>query len=119
MEENSTMEDEAIKKLYEDAIELMVNQKMKPEAAKNRLIEEGADETMAIIIVANVESRINPSSSGSSANKEQAYKNMGFGALWCVGGIIATAADVGFIFYGAIVFGGIQFIIGAIGAAGD
>jgi hypothetical protein len=47
-----------------------------------------------------------------SAKKEQAEKDMLYGALWCVGGIIATAAHIGFIFWGAILFGGIQFFRG-------
>ena len=38
--------------------------------------------------------------------------DMLWGAIWCVGGLIATAADVGYIFYGAIIFGGIQFVQG-------
>lgn len=46
--------------------------------------------------------------------KEKAKRDMLFGALWCVGGIIATLADIGFIFWGAIVFGGIQFFRGLI-----
>lgn len=37
-----------------------------------------------------------------------------FGALWCIGGIVATATDIGLIFWGAIVFGAIQFIKGLI-----
>jgi hypothetical protein len=45
--------------------------------------------------------------------KEGANKDMLYGALWCFGGIIATVADFGFIFWGAIVFGAIQFIKGA------
>ena len=36
-----------------------------------------------------------------------------FGALWCIGGIIATAASDGHVlFWGAVLFGGIQFIKG-------
>lgn len=35
-----------------------------------------------------------------------------YGALWCVGGIMATLANFGFIFWGAIVFGAIQFFMG-------
>ena len=45
--------------------------------------------------------------------KEGANKDMLYGALWCIGGIVATVADFGFIFWGAIVFGAIQFIKGA------
>jgi hypothetical protein len=43
---------------------------------------------------------------------EKAKRDMLYGALWCVGGIIATSAHIGFIFWGAIVFGGIQFFRG-------
>ncbi|MES2288077.1 MAG: hypothetical protein V4547_20490 [Bacteroidota bacterium] len=46
--------------------------------------------------------------------KEKAKRDMLFGALWCIGGIIATSAHIGFIFWGAIVFGGIQFFRGLI-----
>jgi hypothetical protein len=47
-----------------------------------------------------------------SAKKKQAENDMLYGALWCIGGIIATAAHIGFIFWGAILFGGIQFCRG-------
>ncbi|GAB3936659.1 hypothetical protein [Mucilaginibacter myungsuensis] len=47
-----------------------------------------------------------------AAFREQAQKDMIYGALWCVGGTVLTIADVGFIFWGAIVFGGIQFFKG-------
>tara|TARA_B100000401_G_C52712904_1_gene674737 strand:- start:351 stop:758 length:408 start_codon:yes stop_codon:yes gene_type:complete len=46
------------------------------------------------------------------ALKEQADKDVLYGALWCAGGIIATVADIGLIFWGAIVFGGYQLIKG-------
>ena len=48
--------------------------------------------------------------------KEDAKKDMIFGALWVIGGIIATTADFGYIFWGAIVFGGFQFIRGLVGS---
>lgn len=44
--------------------------------------------------------------------KSRAKKDMLYGALWCVGGLVATAANIGFIFWGAIIFGGFQFIKG-------
>ena len=48
------------------------------------------------------------------ALKEQADKDVLYGALWCVGGIIATVANIGFIFWGAILFGGYQLIKGLV-----
>ena len=41
-------------------------------------------------------------------------KNMFWGAIWCVGGIIFTVSDTGYIWWGAILFGGIQFFQGLI-----
>ena len=47
---------------------------------------------------------INNSSDGSS--------EILWGAVWCIGGIVATVADFGYVFWGAIVFGGIQLVQG-------
>lgn len=51
------------------------------------------------------------------ARKKQANKDMLYGALWCVGGIIASSANIGAIFWGAIVFGAIQFFKGLINSS--
>jgi hypothetical protein len=48
----------------------------------------------------------------NNSNKDSANKDILYGALWCIGGIIGTLAEIGFIFWGAIVFGGIQFLQG-------
>jgi hypothetical protein len=47
-------------------------------------------------------------------HNERANKDMLYGALWCIGGIIATISDLGYIFWGAIVFGAIQFFRGLL-----
>ena len=52
----------------------------------------------------------------TDARMERANKDMLYGALWCVGGIVGTAAQIGFIFWGAILFGGIQFFKGLANA---
>lgn len=72
------------------------------------MLEQGLDEESASIVVSNLEQQI------EDAKKERSNKDMLYGALWCIGGIIATAADTGFIFWGAIVFGGIQFFKGLL-----
>jgi hypothetical protein len=45
-------------------------------------------------------------------NIRTANKNMLYGALWCIGGTVATLAEIGYIFWGAILFGAIQFFQG-------
>lgn len=59
--------------------------------------------------------RISSATEEAETDKKDATKNMIFGALWCLGGIAGTLADVGYIFWGAIIFGGIQFFQGLIG----
>jgi hypothetical protein len=55
--------------------------------------------------------------------RETGQRNMIFGALWCIGGILMTAASYAYalspeggtyyiIFRGAIIFGGFQFLLG-------
>jgi hypothetical protein len=44
--------------------------------------------------------------------KKRAEKDILYGALCCVGGLVATAAEIGYIFLGVILFGGIQFVRG-------
>lgn len=48
------------------------------------------------------------------ARKDRAKKDVLYGALWCIGGTVLTLANVGFIFWGAILFGGIQLIKGLV-----
>jgi hypothetical protein len=61
------------------------------------------------------------------ANREVARKNMVFGAIWCIGGTLVTAltyqaASGGghyIIAWGAIIFGGFQFLRGLVQLAGN
>jgi hypothetical protein len=45
-------------------------------------------------------------------DQANAKKDMIYGALWLIAGLIGTFTNTGFIFWGAIVFGGIQFMKG-------
>jgi hypothetical protein len=74
----------------------------------NALKEKGLDEATATNIAQSVEDDFN------QAVRDRAKKDMIYGALWCVGGTVATLANIGFIFWGAILFGGIQFVRGAM-----
>ena len=98
----------AVNQIYEFAANLMVEQKLSDSEVKSALIEKGLDEESASTVVKNLKVQI------KDAKKERANKDMLYGALWCVGGIIATVANFGYVFWGAILFGAIQFIKGAM-----
>ncbi|WP_428740450.1 hypothetical protein [Tenacibaculum sp.] len=106
MENQNDNQQNVVNQIYEYAASLMVNEKKNAFETKKTLIEQGLDEESASTVVNNLEQQI------KDAKKEGANKDMLYGALWCIGGIVATAADIGFIFWGAIVFGGIQFFKG-------
>jgi hypothetical protein len=46
--------------------------------------------------------------------KAKANKDMLYGGLWCIGGVVLTIAHIGYIFWGAIVFGAFQFFRGVV-----
>lgn len=105
-----------VDKIYQYAFDLIATLEKTPEEAIQSLIDKGLRRTEAEIVVNNVIQQV------SNARKEKAKRNMLFGALWCVGGIIVTAltyqaASGGgryVIAWGAILFGAVQFIRGAI-----
>ncbi len=111
MENTPELPQASLQQLYDFAAHLLVNKKQTSPEVKEALIAQGLDEATANEIVENLEAEIR------QAKASKAKKDMIYGALWCVGGIAATVADVGFIFWGAIVFGGIQFFRGVSNSA--
>jgi len=91
---------------YQFAAESMIHRDKTAREVKMDLVKQGMDESNAQSIVDEVESQIN------NAHNAKANKDMLYGALWVVGGLILTFAKIGFIFWGAILFGGIQFFRG-------
>jgi ABC-type Fe3+/spermidine/putrescine transport system ATPase subunit len=108
MEQREIEQQDEINKIYDYTANLFVNEKKSSPEVTKILIEQGLDEKYASIVVANIEVQI------KEARKEQANKDMLYGALWCVGGIVLTISGIGFIFWGAIVFGGYQFLKGVV-----
>jgi hypothetical protein len=98
----------AVNEFYNFAANLLVNEKKNAKDVQIALVEKGLSESAAYTIVYNLEAEI------KNAKKESGKKDMIYGALWCMGGTVATVANIGFIFWGAILFGGIQFIKGAV-----
>lgn len=107
MKNNSNDQQEALNQVYNYAATLMVNEKKSANETKNALIEQGLDDNSASIVVSTLEKQLKENI------KEKAKKDMLYGAMWCIGGLVATFSNFGFIFLGAIVFGAIQFLIGA------
>ena len=99
---------ETVNQIYDYAANLLVNEKRSATETKDALIAKVLDAESATVVVSNLEKQI------KDAKKEGANKDMIYGALWFIGGIVATVADFGYIFWGAIVFGAIQFIKGAV-----
>ena len=94
--------------LYQYAANLLANGNKSGADVERLLMLKGlaADEASAIVRELENENPI------QNTQKAQAKKDMLHGGLWCIGGLALTLADVGFVFWGAILFGGIQFIKG-------
>src|SRR5262245_26879271 len=82
---------------------------------EQNLVEQGLTPEVARIVVQNLGQARN------QARRESGKKKMLYGALWCVGGTAVTAftyssASTGggsyYIFWGAIIFGAIEFFWG-------
>ena len=106
MENTGISQPDAVSQIYNYAANLILNENKNVEEVKDALVQKGLSADAAYTIVNSIEEQI------IKAHKERATKDMIYGALWCVGGTIATVANIGFIFWGAILFGGIQFFKG-------
>jgi hypothetical protein len=104
--------------MYEHAASLVEAGESKAKVVAD-LKSRGFDEESANIAANNIFNR------RAIAVKEAGKKNMLYGALWCIGGVVVTALSYLFatssptggryiITYGAIVIGAIQFIRGFI-----
>ncbi len=108
METTNSESQEVANQLYNYAANLLIHQNKSAYETKAALVEKGLSSENAATIVDNLEEQI------EEAKHDKAKKDMLYGALWCIGGTVLTLANVGFIFWGAILFGGIQFFRGLI-----
>ena len=103
-----------VNKIYEYAADLMFEQEISPSETKRILIEQGLEPEDADIVISNLQTQMR------QANRSVAKKNMIYGALWCLGGLLVTvitysAASEGGTYIvtgGAIFWGAIQFLKG-------
>ena len=105
---------------YNAYLSIKLLRKNKQEVTLN-LMQKGLNQYDASYVVAHiVGDDVDPEY--KRLKREAAEKNLLYGALWCVGGLIVTgityaaASDGGtyVVAYGAIILGGIQFIKGII-----
>ncbi|MEO7311257.1 MAG: hypothetical protein ABIX01_12720 [Chitinophagaceae bacterium] len=110
MQENAVTEQQSVDRVYNFAANELVHQKRTSEDVIEMLVGQGLDNKSATLVVTNLQEQI------KEAKKKRARKDMLYGALWCIGGTVGTLAQTGFIFWGAIVFGGFQFFKGLVNA---
>jgi hypothetical protein len=94
--------------IYNYAANLLIHGNKNAHEVKKAIMERGYDAATAESVVLELDQQIR------KAKKDRAGKDILYGSLWCVGGTIATLANIGFIFWGAIVFGLIQLIKGIV-----
>ena len=106
METSQTTDQHPDEYLYHYAANLLANGNESGTEVERLLMLKGLEAESATNVVRELEEPIR------EAKKAQAKKDMLHGGLWCIGGIALTVADIGFVFWGAILFGGVQFIKG-------
>jgi len=114
MENTQYTDQEVVDQIYDYATNLMINEGKSATETVHALIDQGLSTETASIVVANIEQQIN------AVKKSSGSKNMIWGAIWCIGGTVVTvatfsaAAEGGrfVLAWGAILFGGIQFLYG-------
>lgn len=106
MEKDSVAHQEHLKEMMKYAVDLYVYQDKNSYEVISALKERGMSEDEAQEIISVIDQRLEETE--NSAHK----KNVIIGGVFFAGGLIATFANLGFIFWGAIVFGGIQMVRG-------
>lgn len=107
MEPSPPTHQEFVSQVYEYAANLLMKVDGTTEV-EQLLRAQGLDAENARAVVHDLAGQIR------AAKQAQAKKDILHGGLWCVGGTALTVADIGFIFWGAVVFGGFQFMKGVI-----
>lgn len=94
--------------VYEHAGRLLFEEGHSEHQAQQALIEGGVSPEMANQAVNQLAEQF------KAAQREKGKKDMGWGALWLLGGLTLTFSDTGYIWYGAIIWGAYKLIDGLI-----
>jgi hypothetical protein len=113
--EKTMTAEEAAKAVYEYAAQLMAAKKSDGEIIQ-ALTDKGLPEETARTVLANLRQ------AKSDVMHKEGVKNMGFGALWAVGGIVvslvsmqmASGGGTYYMFWGAVAYGVFLFIRGLV-----
>lgn len=105
-----SVENAESEELVELIVSLLVKEQMSEEDVIDRLVSDGLDRSVAEEWVWTLSIQI------GEHRKKQGRNQMLEGAAWAIGGTVATLAEIGYIFWGAILYGVIKFIQGAVKA---
>lgn len=105
---DSPHEAQSIGDFYQYGADLLLEKKKSEDDAKAILQEKGLSQYDAGVIIDTLSAKIR------AERKAKARKDLLYGSLWCAGGLILTFAHIGYVFWGAIVFGGYQMIRGLV-----
>lgn len=105
---------EMVNRIYGFTADMLYTQKMGVDKTRSVLIEKGLRPEDADTVIDNLQNQY------KQEKKEVGNKNMLYGSLWCIGGLLVTfltysaASDGGtyVIAWGAVIFGAIQFFKG-------
>lgn len=111
MEENKEVQQSDANQTYIRIKHLLNVEKKSSEEVVVILMQDGMQKDAAVKLVNYA---IGASNEGSEeeGSSSGGMKDVVVGGIFFVGGTIATIADTGYIFWGAIIFGGIQFFRG-------
>jgi len=120
MSEEQLSDEGVVQEIYALAAEQMRSGASGPEI-QSMLVEKGLNQEAAATVIENL------TSMRSEAVRSAGRKNMLYGALWCIGGIVITAVTYTsarpggtyLVTWGAIVFGAIQFFRGLMQSSGE
>lgn len=110
MDANQEQQERIVAEVYNYTARQLAHEKRSRHEVIRLLTDRGLDQAVATRVVDQMQEQI------SKAKKSRANKDMLYGALWCLGGTILTLSHIGFIFWGAILFGAIQFFRGVANA---